>query len=320
MQNQVSVIIPMYNVSGCIDDCLSSVLNQTAAGTEVLLIDDRSTDDTVRKAARYPFKIIKLERHLNPAAVRNYGARQATGDVLIFADADVVLQPGSLEKAALLASGPDADAVYGIYTKDTVQTSFFSQLQNLVIVYRCEKLPRDIDMTLSFFCAIKRRAFEDVGGYDENMPYYEDVELGKKLVENGYRCRFEPEIKTMHLKYYDHKGLIADYLKKSAAVALYIKRNGFGNKVTDNGWPLSVKIAGASAVCLLASIFLIKITVVPFLIFFGLHCAAMGPLLSYLVKAKGPGFGMKSYPVLFEIFLAIFAGLFYGFLKRGKND
>jgi len=114
----------------------------------------------------------------------------------------------------------------------------------------------------------------------------------------------------MHLKYYNHAGLIADYLRKSAAVSRYIKHTGLGNKAMDNGWPLSVKIAGMSALCLLLSVFFIKITVVPFLLFFGMHCVAIWPLLSYLAKARGASFAVKSYPVLFEIFLTIFAGLF----------
>jgi len=185
-QKQVSLIIPMYNASRYIDDCLSSILNQTAGNAEVILVDGCSTDDTLQKAIKYPFRIIRLEKRLTPAGVRNHGAKNSSGDILVFADADVVLEPDSIKKVARLLSRPDTDAAYGIYTENTIQASFFSQLQNLVILYRCEKLPKNAAFSFSFFCAIKRKVFEEIDGYNENMVHYEDVDLGRKLITNGY--------------------------------------------------------------------------------------------------------------------------------------
>lgn len=310
----------MYNASSCIESCLSSVLKQTARNFEVLLVDDCSTDDTVQKAEKYPFKIVKLERRLSPAKVRNYGVKNVSGDILVFVDADVVLKPNSIEEIIRLISQPDTDSVFGIYTQYTSQSSFFSQLQNLILIYRYEKLSRSTDITNSFFCAIKRSAFEAIGGYNEKMSHYEDIEIGKRLTKKGYRCKFEPDLKVTHLKYYNHLGLIIDYFKKTTAAGLYIKREGFTKKVKDNGWPLSVKIAAISGLCLLFSISLIKITLIPFLLFFGIYHISITPLLSYLIKTRNLLFGVKSYVVLFEIYLAFFIGLSYGILKRDKHD
>lgn len=319
MKNNVSIIIPMYNASGHIERCLSSISKQTTKDFEVLLIDDCSMDDTIQKAQKYPFRIIKLERRLTPAQVRNYGVKNASGDILIFIDADVVLEPDSIAKITRLISGPDTDAVSAIYTENIPDVDFFSRLQNSILIYRYKKLPVSTDITCSFFCAIKRDAFEAIGGYNEKMSYYEDIELGKRLSKKGYRCKFDPGLKVMHLKRYNYSGLIIDYFRKSAALGLYIKREGFAHKIKNNGWPLSVKIAAISCLCLLLSLGLIKITFIPFLLFLTINLISMTPLLLYLIKAHNPVFGLKSYFVLFEIFLISFVGLAYGILGKGGN-
>lgn len=316
---KVSVIIPMYNASGCIESCLSAVSKQTAGDLEVLLIDDCSTDDTVQKAQKYPFKMIRTEKRVSPAKVRNYGAKNASGDILVFVDADVMLKPDSVEKIVGAISGPGTDSVFGMYEEATPQAGFFSQFQNLFIVYRYERLPRSTDITCSFFFAIKKSVFEAIGGYNEEMSYYEDIDLGKRLAREGYHCKFDPNLKVAHLKHYDHLGLIKDYIKKSAEVGLYIKREGFSRKVKDNAWPLSIKIAALSGLCLLFSISLVKITFIPFLLFFGIYNVSIAPFLSYLVKSKDLLFGIRSYIVLFEIYPAFLAGLSYGILKRGRH-
>ncbi len=319
IENKVSVIIPMYNAPGCIEECLLSILKQTARNLEVILVDACSTDDTVRKVEKYPFKIIKLEKRLSPAGVRNYGAKNASGDMLVFIDADVVLKPNSIEEIVHLLGAPDTEAVSGIYTQHTPQSSFFSQLQNLILTFRYEKVPRSTEMVCSFFCAIKRGAFEAIGGYDEKMSYYEDIEIGKRLTEKGYHCKIEPNLRVTHLKFYNHIGLIIDYFKKTAAVALYIKSEGFRKKIKDNAWPLSTKIAAISGLCLLFSVGLIKLTFVPFLLFFSIYHISVIPLLLYLIKNRNLPFGVKSYFVLFEIYLIIFIGFFYGILKKGHK-
>ncbi|MDP3791631.1 MAG: glycosyltransferase [Candidatus Omnitrophota bacterium] len=316
---KVSVIIPMYNASGCIESCLSAVSRQTAGDLEVLLVDDCSTDDTVQKAQSYPFKIIKTGKRISPAKVRNYGAKNASGDILVFVDADVMLNPDSVEEIINAISAPGTDSVFGIYAEDTPQPGFFSQFQNLFIVYRYERLSSPTDITCSFFFAIKKSVFEAIGEYNEEMSYYEDIELGKRLAKGGYHCKIDPKLRVTHLKYYNHLGLIKDYLKKSAEVGLYVKREGFSGKVKDNAWPLSIKIAALSGLCLLFSISLLKITFVPFLLFFGVYNISIAPFLSYLVKARGLLFGLRSYVVLFEIYPVFLAGLSYGILKRGTH-
>src|SRR5688500_5523951 len=86
---KVSVIIPVYNEEKYVSDCLDSLLEQTQT-LEIIVIDDGSTDKTPEILDRYIKKIkILKQNHLGPAVARNLGAKQSSGDILVFADADM---------------------------------------------------------------------------------------------------------------------------------------------------------------------------------------------------------------------------------------
>ena len=89
MQPVVSVIIPAYNASKTIDRCLKSVLNQTLKEIEVIVINDCSKDDTLKKLKKYK-NIILLdnEKNLGPAGSRNRGLDIARGKYIGFVDSD----------------------------------------------------------------------------------------------------------------------------------------------------------------------------------------------------------------------------------------
>ncbi len=98
----VSVIIPAYNEAGRIAAGIESVLAQTRAPAEILVIDDGSTDATAAIAARYPVRVIR-QRNAGISAARNRGFREATGSWIALLDADDLWLPerlASLERAA----------------------------------------------------------------------------------------------------------------------------------------------------------------------------------------------------------------------------
>ena len=88
---KVSVIIPMYNASNYILECLNSVINQTYKNLEIILVDDHSNDDTLKKVSIIKderIKLIKLKKNSGAAITRNKGIEAATGDYLCFLDSD----------------------------------------------------------------------------------------------------------------------------------------------------------------------------------------------------------------------------------------
>lgn len=118
---EVSIIIPIYNVSKYIERCLRSVLDQTWKDLEVILVDDCTPDDSmdiVRRVLetsprRSIVTILKHEENRGLSAARNTGIRQATGDYLYFLDSDDYLPENSIELLADAAIQYKVDFVIG---------------------------------------------------------------------------------------------------------------------------------------------------------------------------------------------------------------
>ena len=120
MQPKVSVIIPMYNVSEYVEECFSNLASQDLTDFEVVLIDDRSVDDTIVKALRaiecfarkdVEFTLISQETNMGVACARNRGLEQASGEYIYFYDADDRLEPNTLSSLYSEAKLQNADIV-----------------------------------------------------------------------------------------------------------------------------------------------------------------------------------------------------------------
>ena len=102
-----SIIVPVHNVAQYLPACIESIVAQRVAGVEVILIDDRSTDDCADICDRYAqnhdsVRVIHLEKNEGVAAARNHGLAAATGDYVIFVDGDDYLVEGSLARVRQL--------------------------------------------------------------------------------------------------------------------------------------------------------------------------------------------------------------------------
>jgi len=116
----ISIIIPAYNVAGYIEACLESVLAQTYADFEVIVVDDGSTDATGDIADRYArldsrIKIIH-QSNGGVSAARNAGIEAASGEFFLFFDGDDFVESYACEELVNIIREKDADAViYGYY-------------------------------------------------------------------------------------------------------------------------------------------------------------------------------------------------------------
>lgn len=99
----VTVVIPCYNSSTTINDCLDSVLKQSYQDIEIVLIDDGSTDDTLLKLIefknkhqdRYPIAVVS-QKNAGPSKARNEGIELAQGELIAFLDSDDIWIPEKL--------------------------------------------------------------------------------------------------------------------------------------------------------------------------------------------------------------------------------
>jgi glycosyltransferase involved in cell wall biosynthesis len=92
---KISVIIPAYNEEKYIEACIQSISSQRKS--EIIVVCDSCNDKTKEIAKKYTRKVYSVQLR-NVSAVRNYGAAQASGDVLVFIDADSVMAPNLLDE------------------------------------------------------------------------------------------------------------------------------------------------------------------------------------------------------------------------------
>ena len=109
----ISIIVPVYNVEDYIDDCLKSILEQSFQSFEIIVIDDGSTDQTLKKAELYKSKHDRIniisQSNKGVSVARNKGITAAKAPILSFVDGDDVLAPHYLQE--FMSSIKDADMV-----------------------------------------------------------------------------------------------------------------------------------------------------------------------------------------------------------------
>lgn len=112
---KVSVIIPVYNTSEYLEQCISSIINQTLSDIEIIAVDDGSTDDSIEKLlnfANQDSRITVVQQQNNYAGTaRNAGLQLAKGKYLAFFDSDDFFEPNLLQEAYELAESENSDVV-----------------------------------------------------------------------------------------------------------------------------------------------------------------------------------------------------------------
>jgi len=110
----VSIIIPTYNYAAYIGKAVDSVLKQTYANIEIIVVDDGSTDNTKAVLKKYGDKLVYIQQNnQGAAAARNRGLKEACGDYICFLDADDMYYPDNItEKVRLLEADESLDWCY----------------------------------------------------------------------------------------------------------------------------------------------------------------------------------------------------------------
>lgn len=135
----ISVIVPIYNVSRYLSECMDSILSQSYGTLEVILIDDGSTDKSGRICDEYAqmdsrIKVIHQPNY-GAAAAKNAGLQAATGEYLSFVDSDDFLEPGAYSHMVQLLQEHRADVVQCSYRdvfKDHTTEHLLSQQKNVL--------------------------------------------------------------------------------------------------------------------------------------------------------------------------------------------
>jgi len=181
---RVSVVIPVHNGARYISETIDSVLAQTFADWELLVVDDGSTDETRRVLARYgPAVRCLAQPNRGPGAARNAGLRVASGKYIVFLDADDRWRPDFLERAVATLDGLD-DPFIGVCT-GWVAIDAAGALLPHTQTSRSGPLRLDDfvfgNRVLLQVVLLQRKVVLDVGGFDEDIRGMEDWDLWIRL-------------------------------------------------------------------------------------------------------------------------------------------
>lgn len=180
---KVSIIIPAYNASTYVADAIHSALMQTWADKEIIVVDDGSTDATALIAESIAGVTCIRQTNGGVSRARNAGVSHSSGDLIAFLDADDVWHPGKLEaQVSLLERYPDCDLTY---TKFIEIPSPLAPREWLCDNQDISSHSRAVELKSSFIdpffgtstVIVRRTAFDHAGGFDESLPYAEDIDF-----------------------------------------------------------------------------------------------------------------------------------------------
>ncbi len=229
----ISVVIPAHNAVGTLDECLQAIHQSNYTDYEVIVVDDASTDSTEQVAARHGCRIVRLEQNVGAARAKNLGASEARGDVILFTDADIVLQPDTLGLIADNLKDPSVTGVVGLLGRRLRYSNFSSQFKNLWMHHTYTRLAssegeRGVGLFYTSIAAIRKDIFEQLGGFD---PHYrgasvtEDIEFGQRLLSASHRVRLDSRLVVEHLKHYTLRGLLkTDFQRAFGLTKTWLRR------------------------------------------------------------------------------------------------
>lgn len=186
-----SIVIPLYNKAKSIATTIQSVLGQSFADFELIIVDDGSTDDSVRVVNQFTDKRIRLIQKENGGvcSARNVGIAQARYEFIALLDADDYWDTDYLfEQQKLITDFPQA-AMWGINFAPVVnreihityRTGLPSGFRGIVQNYFTIQ-GRISDLFCSSSVVVKKDIFDRVGGFDERIKYAEDIDVWYRII------------------------------------------------------------------------------------------------------------------------------------------
>ncbi|MBU0673953.1 MAG: glycosyltransferase family 2 protein [Proteobacteria bacterium] len=214
----VSVIIPVHNGGEAFGKCLRSINATQPAADEIIVVADGESDGNWRLARDFPTRIVLVPEPSGPGRARNLGAEIATGEILLFIDADITIPTDTIGKVReYFQDHPDVSAIMGSYDDQPSAPNFLSQYKNLFHHYTHQTGNRDASTFWSGCGAVRTGVFRGMNGFAEQRcrptagacpGTIEDVELGYRMKEAGHQIHLVRELQVKHLKYWNWHSLL----------------------------------------------------------------------------------------------------------------
>jgi glycosyltransferase involved in cell wall biosynthesis len=299
---KISIIIPAREAENVLTACLKAIKHSLNPAHEIIVVDDHSTDHTAEIARASGARVLRMEKQAGPAAARNYGAREASADILLFIDSDVVIRPDTLGRVSSHFYRDDIAAVFGSYDDDPAERGFVSQYKNLQHHFVHQNANDDAATFWAGCGAVRRKVFFEVGGFDEvkyPLPSIEDIELGYRLRAKGHRVLLDKQLCVKHLKRWTFRSHIrTEIFNRAIPWSKLILENG--GMIRDLNLTMSHRISAALA-CLF--IVLAPLLLVHYLFIIPMIVCLLGIVLlnrrfyGFFWKHRGFAFLLESVPM-----------------------
>ncbi|MEA2176383.1 MAG: hypothetical protein QOD00_3975 [Blastocatellia bacterium] len=300
----LTVVVPVYNGGAQLLRCLDALRASDFSAYEIVVVDDGSTDDSALLARSRGVCVLQLGSRSGPAAARNRGAGHARGEIILFVDADVVVRRDTLSRivARFSAQGGVA-AIFGSYDDAPLAVGFVSQYKNLLHHFVHQQSSTKAETFWAGCGAIRRKAFEAVGGFDErkySRPSIEDIELGYRLRRAGQMIILDRELQVTHLKRWTLRSLLrTDIFNRALPWSRLILENegmidDLNLRVADR---VCAGLTGLAVLCLILSYFSIAFllgTTAMLAVVFLLNCR----FYNFLKGLRGHWFALRSFSLL----------------------
>lgn len=201
--HRVSVIIPFYNDSENLANCLEAINRQTLDSSrfEIIVVDNGSSQDISSVLKIYPAVHTFHEPKEGSYAARNKGILNSTGDILAFTDSDCIPAQDWLEKGlSSLVNKTNAGFVAG-------KVSFFArdeenmtavEVWELLYNYDQESFIRDRHFGLTANLITKRSVMDEVGLFNSELKSAGDYEWGNRVYEKGFNIFYDEDLVVKH--------------------------------------------------------------------------------------------------------------------------
>ena len=295
---EFDVIVPAFRAESTLGDCLTAIERAGFGTHEVIVVNDGSPDRTGEIAKEFGARVVNNAQPTRPARARNAGAALAKGDILVFVDSDVVVHPGLRERLEGHFTDPDLAAVIGSYDDTPHAPSVVSRYRNILHHATHQDAAGEIKTFWSGLGAMRRKDFEDAGGFDPFWEDIEDVELGLRVSAEGNRIFLDAGMLGTHLKDWTLTGMFRTDLHGRAVPWTRLLRSGripFGTLNTSPANTISAASV-AAAVATLAVSAIWPPALFAFILAVVIFVVVNVPLLKRLAGAGGILFALLALP------------------------
>ena len=199
---KVSIVIRTKNEERWIEACLKEVFNQTHDNFEVIIVDNESTDKTIKKAKSFPVKVLSLAS-FTPGRAINLGVSESKGEIIVILSGHCI--PVNNKWLQNLISDLDDPNVAGVYGRqEPMSFSSDSDKRDLVTVFGLDKKIQIKDPFFHNANSAVRKKFLDNFPFDEEVTNVEDRVWGMEVIKNGYKIIYEPLASVYHYHGINH--------------------------------------------------------------------------------------------------------------------